>query len=72
MIKTTLTAYEKKNYVMKTKKDFIILSKIKELEKKKLNSKEKEAVRLMRTQLKEDWRSPLISYLNKLLSKYKK
>jgi len=57
---------------MKTKKDFIILSKIKELEKKKLNSKEKEAVRLMRTQLKEDWRSPLISYLNKLLSKYKK
>lgn len=72
MIKPKLTSYEKRNYVMKEKKDFIILNKIKELETKKLTSEDKKVVSLIRTQLKDDWRTPLINYLNRLLVKYKK
>ncbi|MBS3089370.1 hypothetical protein J4461_00635 [Candidatus Pacearchaeota archaeon] len=48
-----LTDYEKRNYVMKDKEDFIILSKIRELEKRKLNNKDKETVKIIRAQLKK-------------------
>ena len=67
-----ITTHEKKHYIIKDKKDFILLSKIKELEKKELNKRDKEIVKLIRTQLKNDWRTPLIKYLNKLLKKYKR
>lgn len=67
-----ITDYEKRNYVFKEKKDFVILSKIKELEKNKLSKADIEIVKLIRTQLKDNWRSPLINYLDKLLKKYKK
>lgn len=67
-----ITNYERKNYILTDKKSQIILLKIKELKKKKLNKKDKEIIRLLRTQLKKDWQSPLIIYLNKLLKKYKK
>ena len=63
-----LIEYEKINYLMKDKKDFLI-SKIKKLEKYRLKNKDKETTKLIRTQLKDDWRNPLI-YLNKLLIKY--
>ena len=66
-----ITKFEKKNYVLKDKKDLIILSKIKELEKNRLNKKDKEIINLIRTQLKKEWRTPLITYLNKLSKKYK-
>ncbi len=71
-MKVNLTSYEKRNYVMNDKRDFIILNKIKELEKKKLDTKDKEIIRLIRTQLEKDWRSPLIIFLNKLLRRNKK
>ena len=67
-----LTKSEKKNYLFKDKKDLVILSKIKELESKKLNKQDKEHTKLIRTQLKKDWRIPLIRDLNKLIKKYKK
>ena len=67
-----VTKFERKNYVLKDKKNLIILKKIKEIEKHKLNSKDKEVIKLARTQLKKDWQTPLINYLNKLLIKYKK
>ncbi|MBU1252413.1 MAG: hypothetical protein KKC96_02370 [Nanoarchaeota archaeon] len=67
-----LTPYEKKNYPMPKKEDFIILNKIRELEKMKLSLNAKEEVKLIRTQLEKDWRAPLIKSLNKLLKKYKK
>lgn len=54
------------------KRDLVILSKIKRLEKRKLNKTNKETIKLIRTQLKKDWRSPLIKELNKLLKKNKK
>lgn len=66
-----LTKYEKKNYILVNKKSQTILTKIKELEKHKLNTKDKKIVKLIRTQLKRDWETPLITYLNKLLRKYK-
>ena len=67
-----LTGYEKRNYVMNDKNDFVILKKIKLVEKKKLNAKDKEIVNLIRTQMKKNWRLPLIKYLDKLNRKYKK
>ena len=63
------TKAEKKRYVLKDKKDLIILQKIKELEKKKLNKEDKDIIKLIRTQLEKEWRNPLIKYLNKLLKK---
>jgi len=67
-----LTKYEKKNYILVNKKSQTILTKVKELEKHKLNAKDKEIIKLVRTQLKRDWETPLITYLDKLLRKYKK
>ena len=66
-----ITAYEKKNYIFKEPRDYKILIKIKQLERKKLNKNEKEIVKLIRTQLKDDWRADLIQKLNKLLKKNK-
>lgn len=67
-----ITNYEKKNYVLGDKKNLKILLIIKELEKEKLKKKDKEILKLARTQLKKDWQTPLINYLNKLIKKYKK
>ena len=67
-----LTSYEKRNYLFLDKKDFIILKKIKLVEREKLNAKDKEIVNFIRTQLKRNWRNPIIKYLDKLLLKYKK
>jgi len=63
------TSTEKRKYVLNDKNDLIILSKIKELEKRKLTEKDKEIIKIIRTQLEKEWRKPLINYLNKLLRK---
>lgn len=67
-----ITNYEKKNYVLNSEENLKILSIIKKLEKRGLNKKDKEILKLSRTQLKKDWQTPLITYLNKLTKKYKK
>jgi len=67
-----ITNYEKKNYVFKEKRDYEILAKIKQLERKKLDKNDKLIIKLIRTQLKGDWRADLIKELNKLIEKYKK
>jgi len=56
-------------YVMADKRDYEILSKIKELEKKKLEKEDKEIIKLIKTQLERDWRKPLLVKLDKLLKK---
>ena len=91
-----LTKYEKENYLLKDKRDLIILLKIKNLEKRRLNKADKEIINLIqrilmiksfvqnslssqfclnveqsteltiRTQLKKDWRSSLIDYVENL------
>ena len=62
-----LTEYEKRHYVMKDKDDLVILSKIKQLERRKLSQKNKATVKLIRSQLKKNWRLPLIRLLDKML-----
>ena len=64
-----ITPYERKNYVLNDKEDLVILAKIKLLEKNKLDNKDRETVKLIRTQLKKNWRLPLIKHLDGLLLK---
>jgi len=64
-----ITNYERKNYILKDKKGLKILSLIKKIEKYKLNKKDKEIIRMARTQLKRNWETPLINYLTKFLDK---
>jgi len=66
-----ITPLDKKKYVLKDKKDLVILGKVKLLEMKKLENKDKEILKLIKNQLEKDWRKPLIVYLNKLIKKYK-
>lgn len=55
-----------KTYVLSTDEDYEILRAIKDLEAMALTKDEKEIVRLLRTQLKHDWRSPLLHFLQAL------
>lgn len=64
-----VTAAEKRRYVLSTNADFEILSRCKQLEKKRLTNEDKYVVKLIKTQLVDDWRAPLIRTLNKLLKK---
>ena len=62
---------EKKKYVFKDEKDFVILDLVHQLEKEDLSSEDRELVNFIRTQLEDDWRSPIITLLKKLINKYK-
>lgn len=66
-----LTSKDKKLYVLSTDLDLKILGKCKQLEKLKLKDEEKKMVKLIKMQLKDDWRSPLIDQLNKILKEYR-
>ena len=66
----TITKHDKKKYVLKTERDIRILKKCKELEKKRLNKQDLYLVRLIKSQLIDDWRKPLEQELKKLLRKY--
>jgi len=66
------TSLEKKKYVLSTNSDFEILAKCKQLEKLKLTKQDRILVKLIKTQLEEDWRKPLQKTLNRLLKKYLK
>ena len=63
------TAFERKKYVLATQKDIEILGKCKELEKRRLTKEERILVKLVKTQLEEDWRTPLRKAVDKLLKK---
>lgn len=62
---------DSEKYVLKDPIDFVILSKIYELEAKNLTETDKIFITLIRTQLEHDWRTPLLSFLDELLKKYK-
>lgn len=57
-------------YLLPTDKDYQILGKIYELEKKDLSEEDKRMIALIRTQLEDDWRTPLIDELDSILRKY--
>jgi len=63
-------ARDRKKYVLSTDQDYEILGKIYQLEKKKLTAKDKELVKMIRTQLEHDWRRTIVKFLNQLLKKY--
>jgi hypothetical protein len=66
-----LTNYEKNNFVFDEERDYEILEKCKALEKKKLTKEDKKLIKVIKIQLKEDWRKTLLIELNKLMKKYK-
>jgi hypothetical protein len=70
-MKIEITAADRKKYPLPEKRDIIILKKVKLLEKMELNKTDRDILRLIKTQLEDDWRKPLIVCLNKLLRKYK-
>jgi|SRR3989344_9301828 len=71
--KYNLTPAEKKKYFMPSDRDYEILEKCKQLKKlKKLSKEDKYIVKLILTQLYDDWRKPLLNKLNILQRKYKK
>lgn len=66
------TPTEKKKYVLSLDTDFEILAKCKQLEKLKLTKEDKRLVKLIKTQLEENWRKSLLRMLTQLLKKYKR
>jgi len=69
MAKSKIIKEGNKKYVIDEKMDLVIFNKIKELEKLKLNKKDREMVRLIKTQLEKDWRKYLVQYLNEIRNK---
>jgi len=69
--KYNLTPAEKKKYFMPSDRDYEILEKCKQLKKLRLSKEDKRIVKLILTQLYDDWRKPLIQELNRLFKKYK-
>ncbi|EKD79156.1 MAG: hypothetical protein ACD_41C00152G0007 [uncultured bacterium] len=67
----SLTKTETKKYVLSTAKDYEILAKVKQLEKLNLNKDNKLLIKLIKSQLEQDWRKSLMRELDKLLHKYK-
>lgn len=61
---------EDKKYVLSTDIDFEILKKCKKIEKLELTKQDRLLIRLIKSQLKDDWRSPLLKILNKIVRKY--
>ncbi len=69
MKKFTIKPADKKKVVMDEPRDYQILEKIYQLEKRKLTRGQKELVVFLKTQLEDDWRAPLLEYLDKLLKR---
>lgn len=68
--KIKVSAIDKKKYALSTDIDFEILDKCKKLESLNLKSEDGDMVHLIKTQLEDDWRKPLVAKLNQLLRKY--
>ena len=68
-VKTTRA--EQQRYVLSIDTDFAILSRCKKMEKQSLSSDDRRLVRLIKSQLEQDWRKPLSAELKKLETKYR-
>ena len=68
--KYEITEEEEKEYLLPNEEDYEILSIVKTLENKNLSETDKEIVELIKTQLRDDWREPLLDKLRQLLKKY--
>jgi len=54
-------------YALKTKQDFEILEKIYQLEEGDLDKNDEKLVKFIRTQLEDDWRTPIVKLLDQML-----
>lgn len=67
-----ISKWEKKKYLLPTKTDYEILEKIHSVEKiKNLNKDERAIIKFLRSQLKKDWRKPLLLILMEFLKNKK-
>lgn len=69
--KFKVSPIDKKKYVLATDADLEILGICNILVKQKLSENDRKLVDLIKSQLLDDWRSPLLKALNQLLKKYK-
>lgn len=67
----SVTPSERKRYVLSTEEDLRILASCKRLERLKLTVEERAVVRLIKTQLGHDWRTPLMRVLLKMAKRHK-
>lgn len=65
-----ITEQEEKEYLLPNAEDYEILSIVKKLKDKNLSDIDGEIIELIKTQLKDDWRKPLLDKLKLLLHKY--
>lgn len=68
--KYNVTEEEEKVYLLPNEDDYEILSIVKTLEGKNLADHDREIIELVRSQLTDDWREPLLKKLEQLLQKY--
>lgn len=68
--KFAIATADQKKYVLATDDSYIILGKCKKLEKLKLSNDDKNLVKLIKSQLEDEWRKPLIKKLNEILKQY--
>lgn len=57
-------------YLLKEERDYDILERIYALEAQPLSAIDAHLVRLIRSQLEADWRTPLLAELDRLLGQY--
>ena len=69
--KFKIKAKDRRRYVLSDPKNLSILGKIYQLEEQKLSAEDRKSLLFIRTQLKRDWQTPVMVFLNKLLRKYK-
>lgn len=65
-----ITEEEEKEYLLPNEEDYEILSTVKSLESKNLSEHDREIVELIKTQLRAEWRKPLMERLKQLKQKY--
>ena len=65
-----ITRHDRKQYALKTKRDVAILLACKRLETMRLSERDRRQVRFIKSQLLDDWRTPLVREIKKLLNKY--
>ena len=61
-----ITKAERRKYVLKTAQDARILEKIKALEKLRLSKRKKLLLKFCKSQLLDDWRTPLEKFVDKM------
>ena len=69
-LKYGITQEDERPYAMPEEHDYEILAKIKALEATPLSEADHEVVSLIRSQLLDEWRQPLLAKLNQLLQAY--